>query len=180
MRSRTAAGTRSSPRFPSSADVEASRRADAADLGRIVGLATAMRAELRAMKGGEVWLAREAWAEPLEDSYAALLARDDACVVVGTIDGVVLGFGAVIVETLRSGSHLGVVSDLYVEPGARSVGIGEAMAGDLLTFCAARDCVGVDAFALPGARATKNFFEEQHFTARALLMHRPGPADPTG
>ena len=31
----------------------------------------------------------------------------------------------------------------------------------------------VDAFALPGHRATKNFFEEEGFTARALIMHRP-------
>ena len=33
------------------------------------------------------------------------------------------------------------------------------------------------ALALPGHRATKNFFEGQHFTARALVMHRRlGPA----
>lgn len=33
-------------------------------------------------------------------------------------------------------------------------------------------CTGVDALALPGARATKNFFEENGFTARLLVVHR--------
>jgi hypothetical protein len=34
-----------------------------------------------------------------------------------------------------------------------------------------RGCSGVDATALPGNRATKNFFEESGFTARLLVMH---------
>jgi hypothetical protein len=32
--------------------------------------------------------------------------------------------------------------------------------------------VGIDAFALPGMRETKNFFEGSGFTARLLVMHR--------
>ena len=32
-----------------------------------------MRAELSVMQGGELWLAREAWPEPLDDAYRALL-----------------------------------------------------------------------------------------------------------
>ena len=57
-------------------------------------------------------------------------------------------------------------------PGARSVGVGEAMADDIVAFCATRRCTGIDAVALPGHRATKNFFEEGGFTARAIVMHR--------
>jgi ribosomal protein S18 acetylase RimI-like enzyme len=151
--------------------VEGSRPAGDHDISRVVELATAMRAELSSMKGGALWLQREAWSEPLEDAYRALLARDDARLVVGTIDDVVLGFGAVVVEPLRSGALLGVITDLYVEDGAREVGIGEEMVDDLMRFCAARGCVGIDALALPGHRATKNFFEEHRFTARLLTMH---------
>jgi hypothetical protein len=47
------------------------------------------------------------------------------------------------------------------------------MAEALVAFCTARGCVGIDALALPGHRAAKNFFEESGFTARALVMHRP-------
>jgi ribosomal protein S18 acetylase RimI-like enzyme len=152
--------------------VEGSRAADADDVARIVELAHAMRAELSVMKGGDVWLQRSAWAQPLDDAYRTLLERDDARLVVGTIDDVVVGFGAAVVEPLRSGAKLGVITDLFVEPGAREVGVGEAIADVLVSFCGAHQCIGIDATALPGHRATKNFFEEHHFTARELTMHR--------
>jgi GNAT superfamily N-acetyltransferase len=152
--------------------VEGSRPAVGDDIERIVELAVAMRAELAPMKGGDLWLQRSAWPEPLDQAYRELLARDDALMVVGTIDDVPLGFGAVVVETMRSGARLGVITDLFVEEGAREVGIGEAVAERLITFCVERGCVGIDAVALPGHRAAKNFFEEQHFTARMLTMHR--------
>jgi hypothetical protein len=44
--------------------------------------------------------------------------------------------------------------------------------GELLAWFSARGCLGVDSTALPGARETKNFFEESGFTARLLVMHR--------
>ena len=159
--------------------MEGSRPAGADDIPRIVELARALRAELGAMKGGSLWTEREALPEPLDASYGALLDRDDACVVVGTIDDVVLGYAAVIIETLRSGQRLGVLTDLYVENGAREVSIGDTMIADVIAFCAERGCIGVDAIALPGHRATKNFFEAHAFTARALTMHHvldPGAA----
>jgi GNAT superfamily N-acetyltransferase len=158
--------------------VEGSRPAGDHDIPRIVELATLMRAELAPMKGGALWLEQAAWPEPLEHSYRALLRRDDARVVVGTIDDVVLGFGVMLVESLRSGARLGVITDVFVEEGAREVGVGEVIIDDLLAFCSDHDCIGIDAYALPGHRAAKNFFEEQHFTARLLTMHRrlsPGP-----
>lgn len=136
-----------------------------------------MRAELTPMKGGALWAVRESRPEPLEDAYGSLLDREDVRLVVGTVDSVVIGFGAVVVEVLRSGAPLGVVTDLFVEPEAREVGVGEALAGDLVDFCTARKCVGVDAMALPGHRAAKNFFEDSGFTARAIVMHRPARDD---
>jgi hypothetical protein len=42
---------------------------------------------------------------------------------------------------------------------------------DLIAWCRARGCTGMDAMALPGHRQTKNFFEESGFTARKLVMH---------
>jgi ribosomal protein S18 acetylase RimI-like enzyme len=153
--------------------LEGSRPATVDDLPRIVELSRLLRDELVPMKGGVLWSNREARAEPLNDAFAALLERDDALVVVGTVDDTVIGFGVVTLERLRSGETLGVISDLFVEPGARAVGVGEAMAGDLMAYCVAHGCTGIDALALPGHRAAKNFFEESGFTARAIVMHRP-------
>jgi ribosomal protein S18 acetylase RimI-like enzyme len=152
--------------------VEGSRPATVEDLPRIAELAELLRHELVPMKGGALWSQREALAEPFEDAYRALLDRDDALMVVGTVDETVVGFGVVTLERLRSGETLGIITDLFVEPDARSVGVGEAMAAELVTFCTSRGCVGVDTLALPGHRAAKNFFEESGFTARAIVMHR--------
>jgi GNAT superfamily N-acetyltransferase len=153
--------------------LEGSRPATAEDLRRIVELSRLLRDELRPMKGGVLWSNREARAEPLDAAFATLLERDDALVVVGTFDDTVIGFGAVVLERLRSGETLGVITDLFVEPDARAVGVGEAMASDLVAYCIANRCTGIDALALPGHRAAKNFFEESGFTARAIVMHRP-------
>jgi GNAT superfamily N-acetyltransferase len=152
--------------------MEGSRPASVEDLPRVAELADLARDELVPMKGGALWSAREAVAEPFEDAYGDLIDRDDALVVVGTVDETVVGFGVVTLERLRTGETLGIIGDLFVEPGARAVGVGEAMADDLVAFCAAHGCTGIDALALPGHRTTKNFFEGSGFTARALVMHR--------
>jgi GNAT superfamily N-acetyltransferase len=151
--------------------MEDCRPAQPGDVAQVATLARAMRAELEPLKGGRVLLDREARGEPLEDAYQAALDADDTYLVVGSLDNVVVGFGAVEVEKLRSGATLGVITDLFVDVEARSVGVGELIAKALVAYCTDRGCIGVDARALPGHRATKNFFEEQGFTARALVMH---------
>jgi ribosomal protein S18 acetylase RimI-like enzyme len=158
--------------------VESIRPATAEDIPRVVELARLMRAELSVMRGGHLWLERDAWPEPLEDAYDALLARDDALVLLGTFDAVAVGFATVVVEQLRSGARLGVITDLFVEPEAREVSVGEVLVDALVEHCTARRCIGIDATALPGHRAAKNFFEAHGFTARALAMHRRIDADP--
>ncbi len=151
--------------------MEASRPASADDIPRVVELAREMRAELAAMRGGALWIERDAVPEPLDQAYGALVGRDDAALVVGTIDDVVVGFGAVVVESLPSGARLGVITDLFVEEPAREVGVGESVVDALVEHCRVRRCIGIDATALPGHRAAKNFFEGHGFTARALTMH---------
>ncbi len=48
----------------------------------------------------------------------------------------------------------------------------------LIAWCEEHGCAGIDAVALPGNRATKNFFERYGLTARALLVHRRLGPDP--
>jgi GNAT superfamily N-acetyltransferase len=150
---------------------EGCRPATAADVPRLAELARAVIAELAPMRGGEVWRAREARAEPIEEGLAAALDDADSRVLVATIDGVVVGYSVVRLEHLGDGSVLGVVDDIFVEEEARQIGLGEAMMDDLVAWCDERKCLGMDAMALPGHRATKNFFEESGFTARQLVMH---------
>ncbi|MGI8983053.1 MAG: GNAT family N-acetyltransferase [Acidimicrobiales bacterium] len=150
---------------------EACRPAAPADLPRLAELNRAVIEELAPTRGGAVWKAREARQEPIEGRLGDLLDDSESRVLVATIDGTVVGYAVAHVEQLADGSVLGVIDDIFVEEGARQVGLGELMINDLLSWCAARKCVGMDAMALPGHRATKNFFEESGFTARQLVMH---------
>ncbi len=150
---------------------EACRPAEAADIPRVAELARAVIEELAPMRGGAVWQAREARAEPIEEGLEGLLDDPDVRMVVGTLDDVIVGYAVVRLEYLADGSVLGVIDDIFVEEGARQVGLGELIIDDLMTWCEERKCIGMDAMALPGHRATKNFFEESGFTARQLVMH---------
>jgi GNAT superfamily N-acetyltransferase len=141
----------------------AARRAAPGDGARLAELATMARSELESQRGGQLFLAREgrAGAEPPE------------LTVVGTLDDAVLGFTTAGTTEVPDIGLIAVLGALYVEPGGREVGIGEAMMDLVLEWCAERGCDGIDAVALPGMRATKNFFERYGLTARALLVHRP-------
>jgi ribosomal protein S18 acetylase RimI-like enzyme len=153
--------------------VEAARPAFPEDLPRLEEMARQAIDELRATKGGAVWAIREARREPLGESLAASLADSSQLVVVGTIDDTVLGYGAVRTEPLRDGTVLGVVDDIWVDPEARGIGLGEAIMDELVEWCEQRGCRGVDSLALPGNRATKNFFERFGLVARGIIVHRP-------
>jgi GNAT superfamily N-acetyltransferase len=152
---------------------EGCRPATAADLPRLAELAEQAIAELRAGRGGEVWSRHAARRPPFEAQLARELEDDDHRVLVGTVDGTVMGYGVGAVERLPDGGLLGVVTDLYTEPGARELGIGELTMHALVEWCTERGCFGVDSLALPGDRHTKNFFESFGLVARAIVVHRP-------
>jgi GNAT superfamily N-acetyltransferase len=156
---------------------EACRPAGVADVPRLAELNRAVIEELSPMRGGAIWKAREARQEPIEEALEELLDDPDARVLVATIDGTVVGYAVAHLEHLTDGGVLGVIDDIFVEDGARQVGLGELMINDLMAWCEERKCVGMDAMALPGHRATKNFFEESGFTARQLVMHHRFPVD---
>jgi GNAT superfamily N-acetyltransferase len=154
--------------------VESARPATAGDAARIAELWARGRDEIAGAKGGALFLVREATAVPPVPPL-----RGRGLVVVGCIDEVVVGYAAVNVQPLRDGSSLAVLTDLYVEPEAREVSVGEEMMNVVLRWCEAEGCRGIDAIALPGDRATKNFFERHGLVARAIVVHRPLGADTT-
>lgn len=148
------------------------RPAGSEHLGALAEMAAEAVAEQEDARGGWVWSRREVRGRPFEESLAADLDDPDCAVWIGVIDDAPVGYAVAAVETLQTGETLGRVTDLYVTRGAREVGVGEALIGEALQWCEQRNCVGVDALALPGNRATKNFFETFGFTARLLVLHR--------
>lgn len=154
--------------------MDGARIATAADGPVVVELARRGIAELSANRGGDIWRRREAHAEPFDVDLTARCAHPgaDDRAVVGTIDDTVVGYGLARLEDLHDGDRLAVVSDLYVEPEARGVGVGEAIMDLLVAWATEAGAIGIDALALPGDRHTKNFFETFGLTARAILVHR--------
>ncbi len=159
--------------------VEAARPASTDDLATLVHLAGEARRELGPMRGGAVFLRREARRDDAAE-LEALLTDPEAAAWVGTIDDVPIGYAVARVVALHDGARLAVIDDLFVESEARGVGVGEALMDAVLAWAVERDCIGVDAVALPGNRETKNFFERFGLTARALVVHRSlGPIRPS-
>jgi len=153
--------------------VEDARVATLGDLPRVTELAHDFRAELLQERGGHLWATREARPEPLAEALASIVGRDDATLLVGTLEAHIVGYGIAQIERLRDGDLLGIIEEIYVQPEARAVGIGEILVKQLVEFCVSAGCSGVDAAALPGHRQAKNFFERACFTARLLVMHHP-------
>lgn len=156
--------------------MEGARRATEGDLSTLVGLAARAADELRSARGGELWWRRDARPDPVDDSLRASLTDPDQLVLVGTIDGCPVGFGTArlaAVSESRGGGVVAVVDELYVEPEARGVGVGEAVMDMLVAWADDRGCLGIESLALPGMRDTKNFFEGFGLVARALVVHRP-------
>ncbi len=57
-----------------------------------------------------------------------------AVALVGTIDDVVVGYAVAAVEVVADGGRLARLTDLYVEPGAREVGVGELLLDTVLAW----------------------------------------------
>lgn len=157
--------------------MESARTATAADLPRLAELAEAAIDELAPTRGGAIWALQSARPRPLERSLRSVLDDPDQILLAGEVDGTTIGYAAARLTTLQDGSRLAVIDDIYVEPDARGVGVGEALMDAVVAWATERGCVGIDSLALPGNRATKNFFETFGLVARAIVVHRPlGPA----
>jgi GNAT superfamily N-acetyltransferase len=149
--------------------MEAARAATREDRAAIEELHAAATAELQPQRGGAIW-ARQTD----RDAGPAL---DDAGVAawVGTIDDEVVGYAIARLDELTDGGCLAVLTDVYVLPEARAVGIGEALLDAVIAWATEAGAVGIDSVALPGMRESKNFFETAGLVARAITVHRSLP-----
>jgi GNAT superfamily N-acetyltransferase len=65
-----------------------------------------------------------------------------------------------------------VVEEIFVEPDAREVGVGEALLDSAEQWASERGAMGIEIEALPGDRKLKNLGERHGFKARTLVMHK--------
>ena len=160
------------------------RSATAADLDVVVALIEAVFFELGPERGGQVWLVTEARSGPVRSSVERDLgdATGQVNAIVAEIDGVVLGVAIARLMARHDGSTAAYLGELVVTPDARGVGLGVALLDDCVAWAAAAGAEVIESTALPGQRATKNFFEAAGMKARLLTVSRslrPGAADAT-
>jgi GNAT superfamily N-acetyltransferase len=135
-------------------------------------------AELSDERGGPLFVA-EAGRTSIE-AMVQLVAENQAHLLGVFGDGALIGWAYVRLHTLPDNRILGIVDELAVHPDGRQIGAGELLLEHVLAWCRTKSCIGVDSYALPGARETKNFFETFGMKARLLTVHVPllDPAAP--
>ena len=148
---------------------EEARPATVDDVGEVVALYRAAVAEALPKRGGEALWAAQGRLDP-ETDLAAMVEDPEATLVVGTIDDVIVGFGAAHRRPSVEGPPVAVVTEIFTLPDARGVGVGEAMFEALGDWARAQGCGAIDSQALPGDRNTKNFFETFGVVARAITV----------
>lgn len=151
--------------------MESTYRATAEHVTVVASLLREGRVGIADARGGPLWLRREAMPEPLEPTLSAAVDDPEWMIQVGAILEVPLGVVIAQSQALDD-DRLVVVRELYVVPEARGVGLGEAMMNEVVSWAGDIGALGVDGFALPGDRATKNFFETFGLVARGILVHR--------
>lgn len=132
--------------------------ADRAVVAELHGLATA---ELREQRGGELWARQTDRAAGPDLGGGAWL---------GTIDDEVVGYALARLDELADGSRLAVLTDVYVLPGARGVGVGELLLDAAIAWATEAGAAAIDSIALPGMRESKNFFETAGMVARSITV----------
>ena len=154
-------------------DIQASARfATGEDLEVLCELARGLYTALTEQRGGQVHIALSSRQEPFGDSFVIDQADPEAIVVVGVFAGAPVGFAVAHLVPTNSDDVIASISEIYTEPDARRVGVGEAMLDAAIAWARERGAIGIDAVALPGMRDTKNFFERFGLTARSIAVHR--------
>lgn len=148
------------------------RAAERDELATVAAMAAEAIEALRPLRGGAVWSNTDARTEPIIDGLLDEHDRSDATIVVGLIDGVPVGYSAAHAQPLHDGRAMARITDLYVIPDGRRVGVGEAMILELERWARSRGLVALDSIALPGDRDTKNFFETFGMVARSISVNR--------
>ena len=140
------------------------RPARADDVAALRWLEDEARTDVATRRGGPQLLAEQ---PELGDEWATLVDGDPPRVLVGTIDGVPVGYlllGPVATAATAR------VEQVWVSPGAREVGFGDDLLAAATEIARQGGAVAIEAEALPGDRDTKNLYERAGVTARKLVV----------
>lgn len=127
------------------------------DLGQLDELEAEVRSSLVGQRGGDRWLEEHT---PHSPTWTVVSSES---VAVGHIDGVLVGY-----LVLTRGDRIATVESVWVTPGAREVGFGDALLEWALSVARADGCEIFEGQSLPGDRNTKNLYERAGIKARLI------------
>ena len=96
----------------------------------------------------------------------------DHLVFAGLFGDAVVAYGVLEFSNTNDNHIVAFIKEIFVMKDARSVGVGESVINLMTEEARNHGAVGIDSFALPGDRETKNFFETQGMVARLIHVYR--------
>jgi GNAT superfamily N-acetyltransferase len=148
------------------------REAGEPDLPAIAELLADAVSAVSSERGGAVFVLREGSSAPDTRKLGQWLSDPAVCLGVGDVDDVTLGVVMCRLEALGDGSRLARLEWMWVDPGARELGLGAELMDLVVGWAGERGATRLDAHALPGNREAKNFLEQAGFSARLIVLHR--------
>lgn len=124
-------------------------------------LEEAFRTQVGGARGGAAWLAET----PAVGDWSVLVDDPAHPAWAAAIDGLVVGY----LELCMRGT-VAEVRQVYVQPEARELGLGDALLAAAIDTARAAGCTRLEGTALPGDRHTKNLYERAGVVARKIVV----------
>tara|TARA_B100000929_G_scaffold78651_1_gene61393 strand:+ start:106 stop:582 length:477 start_codon:yes stop_codon:yes gene_type:complete len=152
---------------------ESSRLASIDDLETLIFLRKEAISELKNKRGGEVLLNLDSFSEDSSENFSYWFDSSDHRIFTGLFGDAVVAYGVLEFSKTNDNQKIASIKEIFVLKDARSVGVGESVIHSITNEAIEHNAIGIDSFALPGDRETKNFFETQGMVARLIHVYRP-------
>jgi GNAT superfamily N-acetyltransferase len=153
--------------------IRAAVHADVSDFRDLRRLRELARLELDNFRGADALYGVEVL--QLDPHYPATAQPTVTEIYLAQLDGITVGFLSIVEDAPQD--RIAIV-EIFVEAEARAIGVGETLRTFSVDLARERRRRYVDAFALPGMRESKNFFEAGAFISRLITMRHQVEPDP--
>ena len=128
--------------------------------------------ELKNKRGGQVLTSLNTFSEDSLNTFTKWFDSSVHLVFAGLFGDAVVAYGVLEFSNTNDDRIVASIKEIFVMKDARSVGVGESVINLMTEEARNHGAVGIDSFALPGDRETKNFFETQGMVARLIHVYR--------
>lgn len=150
-------------------DLVGARHATVADLATTMVFSQQARDEVVDDRGGRWLLNHDLERTPIEEQHQRALASPGHFLVVGMVEGVVVGHALGEISPAVD-AQLCMIEELFVHPGARAIGVGSQMLSVVRDWAVDNGCAAIESQVLPGNRSGKNFFERVGMKTRKMRV----------